>query len=345
MSLLKFSRVVVPWLLVATLEAAPVPVIYSTDLFHPPQDPDDHFDLACLYAMPEADLRAIILDQGDEQARRAGFKPVWQMNYLTAHHVPAAIGLRDKLKHPGDPGLDQPAEFQNGVNLILQTLRDAREKVAVIFVGSARDVMAAYQRQPALFREKVRSVHGFIGDASDPGHQEWNVKLDPQAFVALVRSDLPFFWIPCFDGGPWANRGHASFWRIRHGQVLAETSAPLQRFFLYMLRHATNDPIAWLTQPTSSEDDQWLMRGERNLWCAALLGLAVGRPLLRDGQEIVGFSPVEVWADDQAVIHYGKRPGSRTVQRFQIKDQAAFAETATRATAGILKSFPLKTAP
>ncbi|HOY58865.1 MAG TPA: hypothetical protein PK640_12120, partial [Verrucomicrobiota bacterium] len=26
------------------------PVLYSTDLFHPHDDPDDHFDLAVLYA-------------------------------------------------------------------------------------------------------------------------------------------------------------------------------------------------------------------------------------------------------------------------------------------------------
>src|SRR5512143_562943 len=59
--------------------SAPIPVIYSTDLMHPHDDPDDHFDLACLYAMPEADLRAVILDNGASQAQRPGFKPVWQL--------------------------------------------------------------------------------------------------------------------------------------------------------------------------------------------------------------------------------------------------------------------------
>ena len=103
------------------------------------------------------------------------------------------------------------------MNLILQTLQDAREKVAVIFVGSGRDVVAALNRRPELFREKVRSIHGFIGEASDPTHQEWNVGLDPQAFVRLMRGDAPFFWIPCFDGGAGTNHGHASFWRIKQG--------------------------------------------------------------------------------------------------------------------------------
>jgi hypothetical protein len=115
-------------LIAGSLAAAPIPVIYSTDLLHPHDDPDDHFDLACLHAMPEAEVRAIILDQGDRQAKRPGFTPVWQMNYLTGRHVPAAIGLRDPLKSPDDRALDQPAEHQNGVNLILQTLQDTREK-------------------------------------------------------------------------------------------------------------------------------------------------------------------------------------------------------------------------
>ena len=41
-----------------------VPVIYCTDLFHPHVDPDDHFDLATLYAMPELEIKGIVLDQG-----------------------------------------------------------------------------------------------------------------------------------------------------------------------------------------------------------------------------------------------------------------------------------------
>jgi hypothetical protein len=329
-------------LIAGSLAAAPIPVIYSTDLLHPHDDPDDHFDLACLHAMPEAEVRAIILDQGDRQAKRPGFTPVWQMNYLTGRHVPAAIGLRDPLKSPDDRALDQPAEHQNGVNLILQTLQDTRDKAGIIFVGSARDVAAAYNRRPDLFREKVRSIHGFIGDAGDPKHQEWNVKLDPQAFVRLMRADVPFYWIPCFDGGVWTNNGHASFWRIKHGEVLEKAPLPLQQFFRYMLRQATNDPIAYLSQPLAAEERAWLMGGPRNMWCGALLGLAVGRPLLHEGTEIAGFSAVDVSVDDQAVIRYGQAPGSRSVMRFELKDRSRFAVAATRATRELLEKFPMR---
>ena len=39
-----------------------IPIIHSTDLFHPHVDPDDHFDLAILFAIKEFDIKGIILD-------------------------------------------------------------------------------------------------------------------------------------------------------------------------------------------------------------------------------------------------------------------------------------------
>ena len=46
----------------ATAATVRVPVILSTDLMHPHDDPDDHFDLATLYAMPEMDIKGVVLD-------------------------------------------------------------------------------------------------------------------------------------------------------------------------------------------------------------------------------------------------------------------------------------------
>ena len=41
----------------------PVPLIDITDLYHPPQDPGDNLDLIAAYALPEVDLKAVILDR------------------------------------------------------------------------------------------------------------------------------------------------------------------------------------------------------------------------------------------------------------------------------------------
>ena len=49
-----------------------VPIIYTTDLYHPHDDPDDHFDLATLFALPEFDIRAIVIDMGARGEGRPG---------------------------------------------------------------------------------------------------------------------------------------------------------------------------------------------------------------------------------------------------------------------------------
>ena len=328
--------------LAAVPAGQPVPVIYSTDLMHPHDDPDDHFDLACLYSIPEADVRAIILDQGQPQSQRPGHVPVWQLNHLSKRHIPAAIGLPEKLRAPHDPALNQAAAHQNGVNLILQALENSREKVAILFVGSARDIAAAFNREPALFHKKARSITGFIGEASDPKNLEYNVQLDPQAYICLLRSGLPFNWVPCFDGGLWKNNGHASFWKIRQRQVLEGTSEPLQRYFSYMLQSSTNDPIQSLALPLDPTDRAAMMDGERNLWASAVLGIPLGRPMKLEGRTVAHFAPVELWVDDQAVIHYGKGPGSRRIMRFEITDPVKFPQVATKLTADLLRAFPLR---
>jgi hypothetical protein len=42
-----------------------VPVLHVTDLFRPHNDPDDHWDLACVYALAhqgDIDLKGILID-------------------------------------------------------------------------------------------------------------------------------------------------------------------------------------------------------------------------------------------------------------------------------------------
>src|SRR5512140_2131561 len=49
-----------------------VPLIDITDLYHPPQDPGDNFDLIAPYALPEVDLRAVIFDVTAEYRKPTG---------------------------------------------------------------------------------------------------------------------------------------------------------------------------------------------------------------------------------------------------------------------------------
>lgn len=168
----------------ASEPAARIPVVYCTDLFHPHVDPDDHFDLATLFALPELDVKAILLDQGDKQAKRPGAIPIKQMLRLTARRAPHAIGLAAKLRSPDDRGLDQPKASQAAIELLLNVLQEAEQPVVVIATGSVRDLCAAFNREPALLKKKLARVYVCIGNAEDGG-SEWNVDLDPKAYVGL----------------------------------------------------------------------------------------------------------------------------------------------------------------
>jgi len=336
------------------------PVIYSTDLFHPHEDPDDHFDLATLYALPGIELKGIILDQGARQKQSPGRIPVSQLNRLTGRQVPVALGLATKLKSPGDPGLDQDAEFQQGVRLILDTLEASSEPVALVAVGSLRDIVAAYNREPSLCRRKVGQVLCFIGEASKADFQEYNVGLDPRAYVGLMRSGLPIYWVPCFDGGPWQNQGHASFWQASHADLLREAPPGLVQYFVYALEKETADPLAFLAEPVEAARRARLFAMRRNLWCTAVFVTLAGQGVVFDPQTgvrfvnpasdpasartpglLFGFEKVQVSITDDGAIRYGPAPTAKAVHRFKVLDPVRYGPGMTAATASLLKRFPV----
>ena len=338
-----------------------VPVIYCTDLFHPHDDPDDHFDLATLYAMPELDIKGVVLDQGRKQLERPGRIPVSQMNKITGRNVPAAIGLADPLKSPDDQALDQPAQFQGAVELIIQTLRASTRPVCIAALGSVRDVVCAFNREPGLFRTNVTMVLAFIGEASDGKFQEYNVGLDPQAFVGLMRSGLPVYWVPCFDGGLWQNRGHASFWRASQRALLEGATPEVIQYFIYALEKESAEPLAFLSRPVEPERQARLFAGTRNLWCAAVLGVMSGREVVFDGSKwtsvlpqsnraaavagqkpLFEFPEVEVLVSDAGAVSCGKVPGSHKVRRFEVRDSAQYEQGMVEATTALLSSLGRK---
>lgn len=346
--------------LTAETPATKVPLIYCTDLFHPHDDPDDHFDLATIYALPEVQVLGIVLDQGANQEKRPGNIPVSQLNALTGRKVPTAIGLSQALRNPQDTGQDQPEPYQAGVRMILESLRSSPEPVTILTVGSVRDIAAAFYREPELFRQKVRRIGIYIGEASDETFVEYNVGLDPQAYVGLMRSGLPIYWLPCFDGGIWQNRGHASFWQASHADLLRQAPPELVQYFIYALERDTSDPMAFVRAAVDPVRQQRLFEQTRNLWCTATFAVLLGRDLqLVNGKyqtvprkpareidlsltnALFQFEPVDVTITDTGVVRYGKGPGSHTVWLFKIRDTANYARGMTEATAALLQEFPI----
>ncbi len=175
-----------------------IPIIHSTDLCHPHDDPDDHYDLACLFALPEFDVQGVILDLGEYQAQRPGRPAVEQMMRITGRKTPYAIGLSRPLRSRDDKALEEAEEFQGGVQLLLSLLRRSHDKVLLHCAGSCRDVAAAFNREPELCREKIKAIYVEAGNGPGGEQNEYNVLLSPFAYLRLLESGLPVYWCPCF---------------------------------------------------------------------------------------------------------------------------------------------------
>ena len=335
-------------------EPARVPLIYSTDLYHPHVDLDDHFDLAQVFAMPEFDVRAIILDVNGEAAR-AGRPAVEQMMALSGRRVPCVLGLKGKLKGLDDKALDQPAEFQEGVKCILQVLGDAAGPVAIITTGSARDVVAAFNRDPALCKAKIRGVYANIGNAQ-VGQEEYNVDLDVVAYRAILASGLPVFWFPCF---PDTHPG-ATFWRFDYGPMFEAEVVPagLRAYLTYAMRKL--DPGA--SEPVASLADASLAavrpKGLKEMWCTPSLFAAAGRKIYRVGpdqwvaaaapppgateEKVFEFVPARVELDDAGKptkVEY--QAADANVTAFRRPDVERYGKAMNRCLLDLYRNFPV----
>ena len=331
-----------------------VPVIYCTDLFHPHDDPDDHFDIACLYAIQEIDIKAIILDQGQKQTKKPGSIPISQLNYITGRNIPYAIGLSDKLKTASDDGLWQAKEYHYGVELILKILKTSKKPVTIISVGSLRDIAAGYNRAPDLFTSKVDRLFIFIGEASKKGHIEYNVGLDKNAYIRIMNSGLPVYWIPCFDGGPWQNNGRASYWRASHKDLLERASDKVMNYFIYaLLKKDEKNPIQYLDKRTNRDDKKKVLLMNRNLWCTAIFAHISGRRFIRRGNKFVSvpvnasdnreqeirsfkFDEVSIFVDEQANVLYEDTNRAVKIMQFHVLKPDIYAEVMTSVTAQLL---------
>ena len=269
------------------------PLVHTTDLYHPPQDPDDHIDLATVVALQEFDLKGVILDAtqrfldaapaGFDISRDPGLVPVAQLGYLLGRTIPAAVGPVTPLESPDDAVAKRPLKEQGGVRLLLDILEDSPEPVVISVVGSARVVTAAYNRNPQLVRAKTRTV--LLNAGSTGGSKrEWNVGLDPAAYIGLWSTGLPIDWYPCATEGGAFNESHerGTYWKTTHAQLFGELPQSLQSWFAYGLAGSTRgDVVRALEEGGNGDVWQKLLPTSRNLWATASLVMAAGRILVR----------------------------------------------------------------
>ncbi len=302
-----------------------IPIIDLTDLYHPHQDPGDNFDIVAPYAMPEIDLRAIILDvsecfrrrpeergeedynlrNGDAGGRDGGFIPVLQCNSMFDRNVPFATGPYRPMRSPDDDCRDVPAFEQQGIELLLGTLRVAVEPVDIVVFSSCRALAAALNRDPLLLRQKVRRLHLSIGTSSgdvfdvdlsanrpvptrpgSPGFLEWNVALDPHAFVRVLQSGLPMSLYPCAsECGPFGLGRHNTYFDAGDMAWILEIDPRIRNYLGYAFTKSTRiDFLRALDGPCPPEVETYFRTHNRhNVWETAIWLEVSGRKLVRRG--------------------------------------------------------------
>jgi len=328
--------------------ATPIPVIDVTDLYQPFQDPGDNFDLVTAYALPEVELKAVILDahaafrsqisthpilhDADKNGPRdPGFISVLQLNYIFNRNVPAAVGPFTMMRTPEDKMLDIPGFQQQGVELILRVLKESHERVTIMSFGSARPIAVAFNRDPRLFHQKVKRILLSAGSSSS-GYLEWNVALDPNATVRLLRSDLPIDIYPCATkGGPFSYEPHNSYWNLPDLHFIERMDPKLQSYLDYALNRTCKCDFLRAMDPSpagqmSTQASKELHSHVHHVWETALWMEISNRRLVRRNDGSFRILPADQVLPTDTILTNRLQPVA-----LQVADDGTFTYSLTSA--------------
>jgi len=343
-----------------------IPLVHITDLYHPPQDPDDHIDLATVVALEEFDLRGVILDctqkfldaapAGFDIRRDPGYVPVLQLAHILGRPIPVAVGPFSPLSSPTDTAADRPLAEQGGITLLLKILEESDVPVVLSLVGSARVLTAAFNRNPGLVRSKTRRVLLNAGSTSGP-KREWNVGLDPAATIGLWNFGLPIDWYPCATERSAFNPDHerGTYWKTTHAVLFRALSPALRSWFQYAFTGSTRgDCIRALEEDVEPVVWEKILLETRNLWTTASLIMAAGRVLCRsfagwrflprqdaEGCELWPFSlePIVASVNAEAEVQWHLAEGESNIRLFKRRRGAEYGEAMGEALGALLASL------
>ena len=140
--------------------------------------------------------------------------------------------------------------------------------------------------------------------------------------------------------------------------MLKKNNIPLRynkllQFFLYAAKCSKEEPLQVLEQPVSDADKRKLFKSARNLWGSALLYIATGKTIVRDGQGyavvpeseadkrklLFDFVPVNIEVSGDGIVHYYKQEEKHRLMRFRIIDYSGFKTLLTTATNDLLQAL------
>lgn len=336
-------------------------VIHQTDLFHSYNDPDDHWDLACQYALAfnrDINLAGILIDYPPIVYGDPAIQAINQLNYITGLSVPVAIGLSEPVK-------DIKAIYQNdgyatelsGINLLLRSLEDAKEPVFIHIVGSCRDVAAAVSLRPELFKEKCGGIYLNAGSSNPNSKLEYNVNIDPYSYSVIFGLECPIYWLPCFEFSPeppeWEFKvgTHGTFYRFIQEEILPELSENVQKYFLYALdKNTDNKWLSYLKNPLNKRLLDFHCTQNRSMYSTAGFLHCAGKTVTRAGKladlnenrtdTLYTFEPVEASCDEKGFVSWRRSSGEGNRYIIKIKDLEGYAAAMTLAMKELLKKLP-----
>lgn len=328
--------------------------IHETDLYHPHADPDDHWDIACqfaLYKLGHISLEGVMLDYPEDPTfGDPGVMPVSQLNVMTGKSVPIGIGMpREKNK--------RCPEKAGSIELLLRTLERAPEKVTMHIVGSCRDVAAACKMRPDLFRDKVKALYLNAGSAFESEVVEYNVLLDPEAYAAIFALPCPVYWMPCFHtlspahtaGDSGLDKYYGTYYLFRQDEILPELSPEMQNFFMFALsRSADNQWLKVMNAPVNPEHTAYFGARNRNMWCtggflhaAGLKATCAGEIVSLDAPEeaAYGFVPVKLSCDEKGHVEWAETDEPTDRYIYCVHQPKAYGPSLTTAMKNLLKAL------
>jgi len=337
--------------------SAKVAMLHATDLFRPYNDPDDHWDLACLYALAlrgDIDLKGILIDyppkDGDPDVMA-----VAQMNFITGLAAPVIVGSPPPLKTHSDS--EPPARQSDSAWMVLDALRQSTRPVVINITGCCRDIAAAAKAAPRLFAEKCAAIYLNAGAGSSDkklaSKLEYNVSLDPPAYASIFDLPCPVYWMPCFEQmqSPWVVREFGTYYRFRQDEILGRLSDKMQNYFAYALGKVNK--ANWLQYLTGRKDDRLLAEfggNYRNMWCTGGFLHAAGKTVSRSGDivplekagasSVFTFDPIKVRCSDNGVTEWAMDDKSKDRYIFHVRDVENYESAMTASMKSLLMGLP-----
>ncbi|MER8447869.1 hypothetical protein NKH52_32405 [Mesorhizobium sp. M1066] len=334
-------------------------LLHQTDLFRPYIDPDDHWDLACVYALAasgQLELGGVLVDfpPNHYPGRSPDVTGIAQLSYLTGLPTHMAVGSSVPYTHDRASLATLSRRDRAGAEFLLRYLRDSEGPAYISIVGSCRDLAIAARLDPDLFRNKCAGIYVNAGtghpDVAKQGGIEYNVELNAAAYAATFDIPCPIYWMPCFETIRQEAEGtverYGTLYRFKQRDILSKLSPALQSYFTYSLEGRTDARyLQPLMAPRSDVPSFVTFRADRDMWCTAgffhMVSQAVDKagniiPSSNTDDAVFGFRPVDIKCDPNGVPTWTDADAESNRFLFEVKDLDSYASAMTLAMTTLL---------